>query len=237
MILEDAAQLEVLAAEVIVLRRSQQHGQSLAHRRQLVDALLARMRSAWASDAALSERLGAAQQSSPLFEAALATITEWRSSLEEDLGQALTSSLFTGFQSSIDKADSELERRVAAEWQRYTDQKTPEISVEVLTALEDDPRAGSTIVRIQHLSEALRRLRTRTIPSPAELDEFDKAVAQLRDAWSALDVASLSEEIVAFLRAANSAQGAPLDLLTVPVREWLKQRGAASHYVIRPAGQ
>ena len=43
MILEDAARLKALAAEVIVLRRSQQHGQSLAHRRQLVDALLTRI--------------------------------------------------------------------------------------------------------------------------------------------------------------------------------------------------
>ena len=78
---------------------------------------------------------------------------------------------------------------------------------------------------------------TAPIPSPEELDEFDEATAQLRSAWSVLDVASLSEEIVAFLRAANSAQGAPLDSLTEQVREWLEQRGAASHYVIRPADQ
>jgi hypothetical protein len=237
MILEDAAQLEALAAEVIVLRRSQQHGQSLAHRRQLVDALLARMRTAWASGAALSERFGEVQSSSPLFDAFLAKIIKWRSSLDEDLGQALTGDLFTGLQSSVDKAVSELERRATGAWQRYAVQKTPEISGEVLTALEADPRAGSTVVRIMRLSEALRRLRTRTIPSPEELDEFDEAVAQLRDAWSTLDVASLSEEIVAFLRATNSAQGAPLDLLTVQVREWLEQRGAATHYVIHPADQ
>ena len=60
MILEDAARLEELAAEVTVLRRSQQYGQSLAHRRQLVDALLTRTQKAWASSAALSERLGEA---------------------------------------------------------------------------------------------------------------------------------------------------------------------------------
>jgi hypothetical protein len=69
------------------------------------------------------------------------------------------------------------------------------------------------------------------------LNEFDEATAQLRSAWSALDVANLSEEIVAFLRGANSAQGAPLDSFTEQVREWLEQRGAASHYAIRPADQ
>jgi hypothetical protein len=69
------------------------------------------------------------------------------------------------------------------------------------------------------------------------LDEFDKTTAELRSAWSTLDVAGLSEEVVTFLRAANSDDGAQLELLTVRVREWLEQRGAASHYVIRPANQ
>jgi hypothetical protein len=237
MILEDAARLKALATEVTVLRRSQQYGQSLAHRRQLVDALLTRARNAWASSAALSERLGEAQSSSPLFETALAKVSEWRSALDEDLGQALTGDLFTGFQVSADKAMRELERRATGAWQRYTAQKTPDISAEVLTALEDDPRAGSTVARIMRLSEGLRRLRDRPIPSPEVLNEFDEATAQIRSAWAALDVANLSEEIVAFLRAANSAQGAPLDSLTEQVHEWLEQRGAAGHYVIRPADQ
>ena len=237
MILEDAAQLKALAAEVAVLRRSQQYGQSLAHRRQLVDALLTRARNAWASSTALSERLGEAQSSSPLFETALGKVSEWRSALDEDLGQALTGDLFTGFQASADKAMRELERRATGAWQRYTAQKMPDISAEVLTALEDDPRAGSTVARIIRLSEGLRRLRDRPIPSPEVLNEFDEAAAQIRSAWSTLDVANLSEEIVAFLRAANSAQGAPLDSLTGQVHEWLEQRGAAGHYVIRPADQ
>lgn len=237
MILEDAARLEALAAEVTVLRRSQQHGQSLAHRRQLVDALLMRARNAWVSSAALSERFAEAQSSSPLFETALAKTSAWRSALEEDLGQALTGDLFTGFQASADKAVGELERRATGAWQRYTAQKTPDISAEVLAALEADPRAGSTVVRIERLAEALRSLRDRPIPSPEELTEFDEGTAQLRSAWSTLDVEGLSEEIVAFLRVANSDEGAPLDLLTKSVREWLEQRGAASHYVIRPADQ
>jgi hypothetical protein len=233
MILKEAARLEALAAEVTVLRRSQQYGQSLAHRRQLVDALLTRVRNAWASGAALSEGLGEAQASSPLYEIALAKIGEWHSALDQDLGQALTGNLFSGVQASADKAMRELERRATGAWQRYTAQKMPDISVDVLTALEDDP----TVARIIRLSEGLRRLRDRPIPSTEVLNQFDEATAQLRSAWSVLDVANLSEEIVAFLRAANSAQGAPLDSLTEQVREWLEQRGAAGHYVIRPADQ
>src|SRR6266705_145712 len=119
MILEDAAKLEELAAEVITLRRSQQYGQSLAHRKQLVDALLARATTAWDSGAAISERLGEEQSSSPLFETALTRISEWRAALDENLGQALSGDLFTRFQDAADKAIRELERRAAGAWQRY----------------------------------------------------------------------------------------------------------------------
>ena len=76
------------------------------------------------------------QSSSPLFEAALAKISEWRSALDEDLGQALTGDLFAGFQNSMGKAVGELERRATGAWQRYAAQKTPDISGEVLAALE-----------------------------------------------------------------------------------------------------
>jgi hypothetical protein len=237
MILEEAARLEALAGELTVMRRSQQHGQSLAHRGQLVNTLLTRARNAWASVAALSKRFGEEQSSSPLFETALTKISEWRSALEGDLGVALTGDFFTGFQASTDKAVRELEQRATGMWQRYIAQRTPEISTEVLTALEDDPRAAVTVVKIRHLAEGLRRLQDRLIPSPEEQDEFDESAAQLRGAWSTLDVANLSEEIVAFLRAANGAQGAPLIAFTQQVREWLEQRGAVNHYAIRPADQ
>ncbi len=135
------------------------------------------------------------------------------------------------------KAVSELERSARSRWERYAVQKAPEISGEVLAALEADPHAGSTVTRIRHLSKTLGRIRGLALPSPAELDEFDQTIAELRSAWSTLDVASLSPEIVTFLRAANSDHGAPLELLTTSVREWLEQRGAASHYVVRPADQ
>lgn len=237
MILDDAARLEALAAEVTLLRRSQQHGQSLAHRRQIVGTLLTRAGKAWTSGAALAERLGDPQSPSPLFETAIAKIIEWRSTLDLDLGEALGGDLFAGFQTAVSQAVIELERQAADAWQRYSAQRAPEISAEVLAALETDPLAGSTVVMIKRLSGILFRLRDRRIPSPEDLNQFDETAEQLRKAWSNLDVASLSEDIVAFLRAANSYQGAPLDSLTTQVREWLRQRGAASHYVIRPADQ
>ncbi len=237
MIIDDAAQLEQLASEVIALRQSQQHNQSLVHRKQLVDPMLERIVGASTSGNALAARLGDTRQPSPLFEQALSAIERWRSALDANLGQALSGDLFGALQDSLERAVREVERRATAAWQRYVAQQVPTISDEVLATLEADPRARPTATRIRHLTETLRRLRDRPLPTLAELGEFDVATVELRRAWASVDLADLNQEIVAFLRAANSDRGAPLDLLTEPVLTWLTERGATNNYVIRPAAE
>jgi hypothetical protein len=237
MIAEDAAQLGMLAAEVKALRRSQQHSQSLAHRRKLVDALLNRAQAAAASSAAISARLGEPGSPSPLYSTAQARAIEWSSALNEDLGQALDGDTFTGFQNAVDKAIRELERQAASDWQRYAARRAPETSSEVLAALAADPQAGKAVARIGRLSDTISRLRERHVPTPEELDQFDAAAAEIRSAWSTLDVMSLSDEVAAFLRAANSDRGAPLGLLTTSVLDWLQQRNAVDRYTILPSDQ
>ena len=236
MIIEEAAQLEVLVGEVITLRLSQQHGQSLAHRKQLIDTMLERATTATKSGNAIARRLGEVRAPSPLFAQALARIAQWRSALDEDLGQALGGDLFADFQESVEKAVREVERRATTFWQRYVAQSIPDTSDEILEALAADPRARTTVIRIRRLSDnTLRRLRDRPFPTLDELGEFDTATVEVRNAWSTLDVASLNDEIVDFLRAANSDNGARIALLTPSVLDWLDQHGAAAHYVIRPA--
>lgn len=235
MIVERARQLKEIAAEVSVLRRSQQHGQALVNRAQLVASLLVRAEVAAAVARTLSKRLGEPWVPPGATESALGALEEWATALEEDLGAALGGDLFAKFQDAVDRAVKELERRAASAWQRYTAQATPETSQEILAALASDPSARSTVISIRRLAELVRRLRDRQVPTPEELSEFDAAVADLRAAWSTLDVASLNDEVVAFLRAANSDRGAALGLLTEPVRTWLAERHLESHYAIRPS--
>lgn len=235
MIVDGARQLKEIANEVSVLRRSQQHGQSLVNRAQLVASLLVRAEIATAAGRTLSERLGEPWVPAAATDSALGALEQWAAALDEDLGAALGGDLFAKFQDAVDRALKELERRATSTWQRYTAQVTPETSQEILAALASDPSARSTVLTIRRLAESVRRLRDRPIPTPDELVEFDTAVADLRTAWSTLDVASLNEEVVSFLRAANSDRGAALALLTEPVRTWLAERHLESHYAIRPS--
>lgn len=235
MIVDSARTLKEIADEVSLLRRSQQHGQALVSRSRLLESLVARAELATGTMGTLAQRLGEAPSRPAQLATALDAIDRWRAALDEDLGQALGGELFAGVQDSVERALKDIERRAASAWQRYTAQVTPETSAEILDALAADPSARSTVLSIRRLAEAIRSLRERTVPSSDDIAAFDDAVSNLRAAWATLDVASLNDEVVAFLRVANSDRGAPLSQLTATVQTWLAERHLESHYVIRPS--
>ena len=237
MIVHGAQELELLAREVSELQRSQQHGTALANRRRLVDELLERAQAASAASTALAPRLAIPPPEKPVVDAALSAIAKWRNALDNSLSDALGGDLFGRFQDAADKAVRVLEARAADAWQRYTTENTEQVSEEVLTALSADASARPAISRIRTLSEALSLLRLTAIPTLAQVGEFDSYAAELRGAWSSLDIAGLDTEVLEFLRAVNSFDGAPLSLYSASVRDWLEQRGAVGHYAIRAVGR
>jgi hypothetical protein len=235
MIAEDAVALEALAGEVAALRRSQQHGEAIVNRTKIVRELLKRASDAEASGQALADRLSEPRATPPQTAAAVAKILEWRAALDDDLSTALGGELFGSFKDATETAVREIERQTTAAWQRYIAHVTPDTPAAILAALQADPHARSTVRTIEGLAQSINRLRERSIPTVDELTEFDTAVADLRTAWATLDVASLNDEIVTFLREANGDHGAALRLLTSTVVDWLEQRDVVTRYVIRPA--
>lgn len=235
MIVDAAVTLKEVADEVSLLRRSQRHGQALVSRAGALQTFVARAEVATRTIGTLSQRLGEIPTRPPQLAAAIGSIDRWRAALDEDLGQALSGDLFPEVQDSVERALKDIERRAASAWQRYTAQVTPETSPEILGALATDPSARSTVLSIRRLAEGIRSLRERSVPNTDDIAALDEAVSNLRAAWASLDVASLNDEVVAFLRAANSDRGASLSQLTGPVQTWLAERNLESHYVIRPS--
>ncbi len=236
MIIDSAKALKEIADEVALLRRSQQHGQALTSRARLLESMLARAELATGAIGTLAPRLSETPTRPAQLASALDAIDRWHAALREDLGVALGGDLFTGVQDSVERVLKDTERRAGSTWQRYTAQVTPETSPEILSALAADPAARSTVLTIRRLADTIRGLRDRSVPSRADIAAFDDAVSRLRAAWATLDVASLNEDVVVFLRAANSDRGASLHQLTPAVQTWLAERHLESHYVIRPSG-
>lgn len=235
MIVDAAGTLREVAEEVSLLRRSQQHGQALVSRASTLQTFVARAEVATRTLGTLSQRLGEVPTRPPQLATALGSIDRWRAALDDDLGRALGGDLFAEVQDSVDRALKDIERRAASAWQRYTAQVTPETSAEILGALATDPSARSAVLSIRRLAERIRSLRERTVPNTDDIAAFDDAVSNLRAVWATLDVATLNEDVLAFLRAANSDRGASLAQLTGPVHVWLAERNLEAHYVIRPS--
>jgi hypothetical protein len=234
-IVDSAKALKEIAGEVLLLRRSQQHGQALISRARLLESLVTRAELATGATRILAHKLGELPPSPAQLAKAVNAIDLWRAALDDDLGMALGGELFAAVQDSVDRVLKDVERRAATTWQRYTAQVTPETSAEILAALAADPSARLTVLTIRRVAERVRGLRDRSIPSGDDITAFESAVSDLRAAWSTLDVASLNDDVVAFLRAANSDRGASLGQLTAPVQTWLAERHLESHYVIRPS--
>jgi hypothetical protein len=235
MITDRARRLEELAREVLALRRSQQHAQALARRREVIEQLASRASLASCARRALADLLDESPVVSPAVQTAAIQLSEWRAMLGEDMEAALGGDHFQAVQVAVQRAATDLENDAKVLWQRYTSHVTPETSDDVLTALEGDSEARGAVRRIRLLADALALLRDHQLPSVNHIAEYAAKVAELREAWENLDVASLDAEVVVFLRGANGDRGAPLGLLTAPVIAWLNERGAFSHYVIRPA--
>lgn len=235
MITDRASALGELAGEVLTLRKSQQHGQALARRRELVDNLAVRAAAASGARQVLASRLDESLPPLPAVDAAVAQVATWRAALNDDVAFALGGDQFQSLQAVVQRAVAELEAAANLLWQRYTTSLTPETSDDVLAALEADADARSTVRQIRRLGDSLARLRERVVPTREEIAEYAAAAAEIREAWATLDVASLDPEVVSFLRGANGDRGAPLASLTPTVSAWLQERGASGHYVIRPA--
>jgi len=234
-IVDSAKALKEIADEVLLLRRSQQHGQALISQARLLEPLVTRAELATGASRILAHKLGELPPPPAQLAKAVDAIDRWHAALDDDLGMALGGELFAAVQDSVDRVVKDLESRAASIWQRYTARVTPETSAEILAALVADPSARSTVLTIRRLAERVRGLRDRSIPSGDDITAFESAVSDLRSAWSTLDVASLNADVVAFLRAANSDRGASLAQLTAPVQTWLAERHLESHYVIRPS--
>lgn len=159
----------------------------------------------------------------------------WAASLEADLVAALGGTSFTDFSAVVSSAVGDLESQTTQLWQRYTSQHAPQTSLEIVEALENDPKSRVAVLRIRRLSDRLTGLRGRLVPTTDEVHEFDEMARQLREAWATLDVDGVETEVISFLRAANSDAGAAIGSLTPTVMRWLEERDAVNQYVVKPA--
>lgn len=106
-------------------------------------------------------------------------------------------------------------------WSDWVRDRMPAIDREVLSVLAEVSVLSSTVADIQALISNIGRHAT-TLPANADdVKEVEALSVLANQAWHDLAGDGIDQETLAFLRAAGSGIGAPYDLLTPSILEWL----------------
>ncbi|ALF54915.1 hypothetical protein ACX27_22145 [Nostoc piscinale CENA21] len=132
--------------------------------------------------------------------------------------------------SNIDSLKTTLEQQLSEAWKSYRDQQMPSTKNEILNLLAKVEAFKHTVLQIQIIDGEIKNV---TYPkNNAEFAIYERKIEQLKYYWNTLSSDEVPEAVLHFLRAAAN-QGAPLNLLTPEVQDWINQHGISDSLKIR----
>jgi hypothetical protein len=141
---------------------------------------------------------------------------------------------FSAFRREFLALAESLRRSAANGWKRYADEHAPAARADLFEIFRALPRYADATESIRRRSVQLRLLRDKPLPTAEEFNDFNQLVSQLRQTWEELESDDLPDQVVNFLRAAVADRsGAPLELMTPTVLEWLRNRGMLTAFRVR----
>lgn len=122
-------------------------------------------------------------------------------------------------------------RQLSQQWITYRNSHVPNIDKKFLSALEMIPNFSKIVVQVEKLSSEIE-----DFDYPKNHDQFQKLedmIAQLITAWSSLNSDEVLPEVLRFLKEVATTNGAPMNLLTPTVQQWLDAKEIGSSFRIR----
>ncbi|MEH2380424.1 MAG: hypothetical protein V7K27_16315 [Nostoc sp.] len=132
--------------------------------------------------------------------------------------------------SDAERLKNTLEQQLSKYWQRYRDQKMPSTNNEILNLLAKVEAFKQTVLQIQDIEKYLKNIRYPK--NNADFAICELKIEQLKYSWKSLKSDDFPEAVSHFLQAV-SEQGAPLNLLTPEVQDWINQHGISDSLKIR----
>ena len=157
-----------------------------------------------------------------------------REQFEEDPGyiidrQGSLRSLWKRIESHRDGLRLQLDKA----WRQHVRDHAPGQDEEVLDVLGRIPDFEKPVQRIRTQASRLER-KKETLPRTEEdLQAIHALSESIGEAWQSIGSGELSDDVLAFLKAAASQSGASLDLLTPGVRDWLEREGLTESFAVR----
>jgi hypothetical protein len=132
--------------------------------------------------------------------------------------------------SHIENLKATLEQQLSEAWKSYRDQQTPSTNNEILNLLAKVEAFKKTVLQIQIIDREIKNV---IYPkSNAEFAIYERKIEQLKYYWNSLSSDEFPQSVLDFLRTAAN-QGAPLNLWTPEVQDWINQHGISDSLKIR----
>ena len=131
---------------------------------------------------------------------------------------------------SIKGITNELNEQLIQAWENYLAEKMPSTNQEMLNVLVKIEAFRLNVQKIRDLNAQIQRQKL-----PQNYEEFEhieRLIDQLREHWLTLSSDDFPETVLHFLKATVDF-GAPLNLLTTEVRDWLDCHGISDSLRIR----
>ncbi len=175
---------------------------------------------------------------SPKIESAMKKVAEQRELVRQSLTQ-VDRNPFPNMLTQVENLLEEAERQLREQWQGFVTEHAQigSIGEEVLASLEQlGGDLAAPCARVRRHQTALRRLKGKSLPQQGDAQRLRDAVQDLRQAQKDLWSSDLSQAILLFLSRSTGRNGAPLDMLTDEVREWLAAHDLIGRFRVNQVG-
>lgn len=139
---------------------------------------------------------------------------------------------YSPFQKMVERLAEEFDAHVRQCWTDFTNSRSRDVDRDVLTVLALVPSFQSAVSRIRKAQEKLLRAKSWVPTGESDIRKFEMLLSELNGAWAELGSDEVPSEVLEFLRTAGQ-DGAPIDLLTDVVRNWLGERGILRSLKVR----
>lgn len=221
MLVQKAQELSALADQKIQNEKYVKHRQGFESRQQQIENAIASLESLAVAVKIFRDRGLADFDVSNKADKLLGFIIQAKKLFGEDSEWIIDNNNFDGnlFKSSIDSLAKSVKQHLERNWKHYLAQQMPSTNDELLNLLAKISSFRADVEHIQKLKADVYKVK---FPETESIFEYlENSIKNLKKCWEDLSGDDVPEAVLIFLRRAAATEGAPLDLLTPEVTEWL----------------
>ena len=180
---------------------------------------------------AMSSRMALAGKLDPTK--CLERVRKIREALKEDPLSITKGRDFSNMQKAFEKFSTEGIASVETTWEQYLPLVRPTVDTNQLAQAEQQKSYETTALKLRRRAKHAGKISKKPPANEEEFSEIESAWDDIRQMMSELPDVADDPKVQDFLKAANSRDGASIELLTDEVREWLSDNNITDKYCVR----